>query len=589
MTRISERVKGGGAVLKIYKTYYSFLLKYKWRFAALTLLVVATGVAGAVQPYFYKLFVDAIPRSNYRELMYILGAFIGVKILEIILNVFKYIAGDWVALPAGRDLRLTVVKKIQDLDFAYHQSKSTGSLISAIKRGDGSFFGFFHAVNMQLSRIVVEFIVMFIFFIFLRWEIALLLAVSFGLNIVLTKYLIALNIQRRREFNTAEDTLSGMIVDNLINYETVKLFAKENWEIERLREYYKTWTQKAWNFGVSFRAIDLSVGTLGNISLFLVLMFALNRLTTNQFTPGEFIVVLGFLSNFYPKFFDMVYEYRSVAKQQADLEIYFAILDNETQVKDPEKPVKKTKLAGEIEFKDVTFTYPSGRKGALRNLNLHIRQGQSVAFVGKSGVGKTTIVKLLMRFYDVQKGEVLVDGVNVKDFTKSQLRSFMGIVPQEPVLFNDTILFNIAYGADNVSQEEIDAAVKIANLDEFIKGLPEGYKTWVGERGVKLSGGQKQRLAIARMILSNPEIIIFDEATSQLDSELEKAIQEAFWKAAEGKTVIIIAHRLSTVKRVDKIVVMQRGKIVEEGSHRALLGKDDGLYKKYWSLQAEAF
>ena len=194
-----------------------------------------------------------------------------------------------------------------------------------------------------------------------------------------------------------------------------------------------------------------------------------------------------------------------------------------------------------------------------------------------------------MRFFDVQKGEVLVDGINVKDFTKTQLRSFMGIVPQEPVLFNDTIEFNIVYGADNPSKEEVVAAVKIANLDEFIGGLPEGYKTWVGERGVKLSGGQKQRLAIARMILSNPQIIIFDEATSQLDSESEKEIQEAFWRAAEGKTVIVIAHRLSTVKRVDKIIVMQRGKVVEEGSHRALLQNKDGLYKKYWSLQAEAF
>ena len=575
---------------KVYRTYYSFLLKYKWRFAVLALLVVITGVAGAVQPYFYKLFVDAIPRSNYEELMYILGAFIGVKILEIIFNVFKYIAGDWVALPAGRDLRLTVVRKIQDLDFAYHQSKSTGSLISAIKRGDGSFFGFFHAVNMQLSRIVVEFVVMFIFFIFMSWEIAVLLAITFGLNIVLTKYLIANNVQKRREFNEAEDTLSGMIVDNLINYETVKLFAKEDWEIERLRNYYKHWTDKAWGFGLSFRAIDLSVGTLGNASLFLVLMFALSRLIGQQFTPGEFIVVLGFLSNFYPKFFDMVYEYRNVAKQQADLEVYFKILENETLVKDPEKAVNKKTVGGEVEFRNVTFTYPSGRRGALKNLNLHIRQGQSVAFVGKSGVGKTTIVKLLMRFFDVQSGEVLLDGINVKEFTKSQLRSFMGVVPQEPVLFNDTIEFNIAYGADNPAKEEIQAAAKIAHLDEFIKGLPEGYKTWVGERGVKLSGGQKQRLAIARMILSNPQIIIFDEATSQLDSESEKAIQEAFWRlVAEGKTVIVIAHRLSTVKRVDKIVVMQKGKIAEEGSHRALLANKNGLYNRYWSLQAEAF
>ncbi|MBI3954779.1 ATP-binding cassette domain-containing protein, partial [Candidatus Collierbacteria bacterium] len=207
------------------------------------------------------------------------------------------------------------------------------------------------------------------------------------------------------------------------------------------------------------------------------------------------------------------------------------------------------------------------------------------ALVGRSGAGKTTVVKLLMRFYDVEKGAITIDKINIKDFTKSQLRSFIGVVPQEPILFNNTIGYNIGYGVDKASAKEIKTAARMANLGNFIETLSEKYETNVGERGIKLSGGQKQRLAIARMILSNPDIIIFDEATSNLDSESEKLIQEAFWQIAKNKTTIIIAHRLSTIMRADRIIVMDCGKIIEMGSHRDLLTKKNGLYKHFWDLQ----
>ena len=205
--------------------------------------------------------------------------------------------------------------------------------------------------------------------------------------------------------------------------------------------------------------------------------------------------------------------------------------------------------------------------------------------VGRSGSGKTTLVKLLMRFYDLSSGEILIDGINIKDFTKDTLRGFTGMVPQEPILFNNTIFYNIGYGKDNPRLKEVREAAKIANIDGFIESLPKKYDTEVGERGVKLSGGQKQRLAIARMILSDPDIVIFDEATSQLDSESEKLIQEAFWKARAGKTTIIVAHRLSTVMRADKIVVMEKGKIKEIGTHKSLLDTKDSLYSHFWNLQ----
>ena len=272
-------------------------------------------------------------------------------------------------------------------------------------------------------------------------------------------------------------------------------------------------------------------------------------------------------------------------KSYVDIETYFGLLDNEVTVKDPEKPIKPDHISGQINFNNVTFSYKDGKQGALKNFDLKIKKGQSIAIVGKSGSGKTTLIKLLLRFFDTDKGTITIDNININNLCKDHLRGLIGVVPQEPILFNNTIGYNIGYGKENATLGEIRVAAHLANIDEFIESTKNKYETYVGERGVKLSGGQKQRLAIARMILSNPAIIIFDEATSQLDSESEKLIQDAFWKVREGKTTIIIAHRLSTVARADRIVVMEEGKIKEVGTHSELLKNKDSLYKHFWDLQ----
>jgi ABC-type multidrug transport system fused ATPase/permease subunit len=303
---------------------------------------------------------------------------------------------------------------------------------------------------------------------------------------------------------------------------------------------------------------------------------------------GSFVMIIGFVGNFYNRFFELVYNLRNVAKHTVDIQKYFAILGEVPEVADPKRPKIIKEVAGEIEFDDIWFAYPKNKNKAVEGINLGIRSGQSVAFVGHSGVGKTTLVKLLLRFYDPNLGKITIDGVNIKDMRKSDLRAMVGVVPQEPIMFNNTIGYNITYGRSSAGKQEMIAAAKMANLYDFIMTLPQKFETNVGERGVKLSGGQKQRLAIARMILKNPEIIIFDEATSQLDSESEKLIQEAFWKAAENKTTIVIAHRLSTVVRAEKIVVMEKGRIKEVGSHRQLLSDKESLYSKFWALQTES-
>ena len=570
---------------RIYFIYYRFLLRYKLRLAVFMVVLIAYSIANSIQPYFYKLFIDLIPSSDWQKLFKLLLVFVGVRLIKLAVDNLTYLTGDWVVIAAARDARMTVFKKIQDLDFAYHLSKSTGSLISAIKRGDNAFFDMHHSINIETASVIFGFLVMMYFFQRMSPLISIIMVGTIAVNIVLSYFLIRNNIGSRTKFNQSEDEVSDIIVDNLINYETVKLFAKEGQELVRLGNKFRQWFRALWGYANSFRMIDLTIGVTGNVSLFLVMLVGLGQLSRAQISVGDYIMIFAFMMNFYPQFFELVYNFRNVAKHQTDINKYFSILNEETRVKDPQLPLKKTSVEGEIEFKGVDFGYPEGKEGAIKNLNLIIRQGQSIALVGHSGAGKTTLVKLLMRFYDQDKGQILIDGVDIKKFSKSGLRNLMGVVPQEPILFNNTIGYNIAYGAKRPSKQEIIASAKMANLDDFIKSLPKKYETQVGERGVKLSGGQKQRLAIARMILSDPDIIIFDEATSQLDSESEKKIQQAFWKAAENKTTIIIAHRLSTVARADKIAVMKDGRIVEIGSHRELLLKANSLYTKFWRLQ----
>lgn len=545
-------------------------------------------VVNLIGPYFFKLFVNAIQSQDYNHLNKLILIYIGIQFVGLIFGNLKYAISDIVAVDTSIDIRKTIFKHVQDLDFSFHSNKSTGSLISAFKRGDNAFWGLFDKLNRKMWEIVIGFVVMGYFFIQIDYRFILIFAVSFIFTLIATKYLAGYNIKTRNEFNEWEDSVSNIITDNMINYETVKLFAREKWEEKRLAKTFIGWKRFLWRHFYTYRMIDMSVGSLINISLFLVLSFSLNLIKAGEINLGDFVLVITYVSMFFPQLFDLIYGLREISTNLADIKKYFGLFEYSVEVKDPENPIKIGHVYGEIKFKDVNFSYKNRVKNAINSFNLDIKQGESVALVGRSGSGKTTLVKLLIRFYDIKKGEITIDGINIKDFTKSDLRNFIGMVPQEPILFNNTIAYNIAYGSSGRQGRTLSSirqAAKIANIDDFVQGLPEKYKTQVGERGVKLSGGQKQRLAIARMILSDPDIIIFDEATSQLDSESEKLIQDAFWKARAGKTTVIVAHRLSTIMRADKIVVMEGGIIKEIGTHKSLLAKKDSLYSHFWNLQ----
>lgn len=551
---------------------------------AMTATTVAI-VLELITPYFFKLFVETLQKNDLDYLYKLIVIFIAVQFAGLIFDNLKYLLGDIVSVDTAIEIRTTIFKYVQDLDFSFHSGKSTGALISAFKRGDNAFWGLYERLNQRMWQIFIGFFVMGYFFLKIDPRFILIFFTSFLLTLVATKYLASLNIRTREEFNEWEDKISGIITDNLINYETVKLFAKENWEIERLKNTFRDWKRFLWKHFYTYRYIDMSVGSLINTSIFIVLVFCLNLVRTQEIGIGDFILVVSYVNLFFPKLFDLIYGLREISTSYADIKKYFALLDYDIDVKDPANPVKTDHVEGVIAFKNVHFTYGGRTKNAINGVGLKISKGQSVALVGRSGSGKTTLAKLLMRFYDIDSGEISIDGVNIKDFAKSTLRGFVGVVPQEPILFNNTIAYNIGYGKENFTMDEVRSASKVANIDTFIEGLKKKYDTEVGERGVKLSGGQKQRLAIARMILSDPDIVVFDEATSHLDSESEKLIQDAFWKARRGKTTIIIAHRLSTIMRADKIVVMEYGKIKEVGTHEGLLKKKDSLYSHFWNLQ----
>lgn len=573
-------------MVSVLKTFYGFVFQKKLIFLGFIVLVIISNVLFSLNPVFYKQFVDVIPELNYQKLFHILLMFMAIRIGGVITDMFTFWVGDFILFQASIDARVKIFKKVQDLDFAFHTEKSTGSLISAFKRGDSAFFSFFHDIHHRMMPVVISFFVMFFYFSQLNLYIVLLVSASIIVTLLATKFLISNNVNKRRTFNTEEDNISGILTDNLINFESVKLFAKEKWEEKRLIDSFVPWLKGLWGYGNSFRVIDGTMGAIINLSIFLILYLTIKQTVNLDLTVGDFVLITGFLSSFYPRLWDLVWGARDLAKNYADIEKYFELLNHNVEVSDPENPVKLNSVVGNIEFKNVFHSYKSGTKNAINDLSLNIKAGESIAFVGKSGSGKTTITKLLMRFFDPEKGKILIDGIDIRKFNKSTLRGFFGVVPQEPVLFNNTIGYNIMYGSPTkLSNKKVVEAAKLANIHDFIMKLPDKYESNVGERGIKLSGGQKQRLAIARMITSNPDIIIFDEATSHLDSESEKLIQDAFWKYAKNRTTIIIAHRLSTISKADRIVVMDKGKITEIGRHDELLKNKSGIYKKLWDIQ----
>jgi ABC-type transport system involved in Fe-S cluster assembly fused permease/ATPase subunit len=389
----------------------------------------------------------------------------------------------------------------------------------------------------------------------------------------------------RVQMNAADSRANTQAIDSLINYETVKYFGNETHELRRYNESLEEWEDAAVKNQTSLSALNVGQSAVIAMGVTLLMTLAANGVVTGTLTLGDLVLINAFLLQLFIPLNFLGIVYSQLKHSIADMQLMFDVLDRSPEIEDRPDAIDLEIGNGEVRFDRVSFAYDPQRP-ILHDISFVIPPGHKVAVVGPSGAGKSTLARLLYRFYDVESGRILVNGQDVRALTQQSLRAAIGIVPQDTVLFNDTLYYNIAYARPGASREAIEDAARSANIHDFISSLPKAYETVVGERGLKLSGGEKQRVAIARAILKNPKILIFDEATSSLDSHSEQAILESLRSAAENHTTLVIAHRLSTIVDADQIIVMKDGRIVEQGSHQQLLGRE-GLYANLWELQQQ--
>jgi ABC-type multidrug transport system fused ATPase/permease subunit len=564
-------------------TFYGYCLKKKWSFfSSFIIIAIAVGASVSVK-FLVSSIAGAIETNDFSKFQFLIGLILIAFIVEKSANMISRLVIDNYAIYVSKQVRLDVMNKLHDLDFAYHVNKNSGSLISAFKRGDSAIFGMVNELNEGLFRLILEFIILLITFGFIDYRLMAVAFVFSLLHFIFSYIAIQKNLKARSDFNKEDDNLTGIIADNMVNFETVKYFAKEEYEINRLENNLKPWISKLWKYSFSWRFVDLVDAIITPLGVVSTLILSYLLFQEGSLDITKFVLIVTFVISFFPQVSYFVFRIRQISKLLIDFDKYFSILDEEIIVEDPKTNRKLQIEKGKLEFKNITFSYNSKGK-IIDGLSLVINPKVTVAFVGESGAGKTTMVKLLFRFYNLDSGSILIDDQDISSITKTSLRSKIGIVPQEPIMFNDTFKFNLTYPNPKISDSEIEKVLKQARLDNVVRNLKDGLETIVGERGIKLSGGQKQRLAIGRAFIENAPIVVFDEATSQLDSESEQLIQEAFWKLAEDKTVIIIAHRLSTILKADRIVVFKDGKVEEIGSHQDLLNKG-GYYARLWKIQ----
>ncbi len=488
---------------------------------------------------------------------------------------------------AVRLLALRTFKHLHAVSLRFHMDRQTGGMSRVIDRGVQGMqsvlrLAVFNVVPTALELIMVTVIIWRMF----DWRYAMVTCVAVLAYVAYTTLLAGRRGRYRRTMNDTDNDASTKALDSLLNYETVKYFNNEGHEAERYDGALARYERAAVRVQVSLNMLNLGQAAIIAIGLTLIMLMAASDMHEGGMTIGKFVLVNTYLIQLYQplNFLGMVY--MTIKQGLVDMEQMFSLLRVEQEVVDRPGAIVLPAhgAAGEVRFENVHFGYQSNRE-ILKGVDFTVPAGHSLAIVGPTGAGKSTINRLLFRFYDVTGGAVLVDGIDVRDVTQDSLRACIGVVPQDTVLFNDTIRYNIAYGRPGASQDEIEAAAKAAQVHDFVLRLPEGYDTRVGERGLKLSGGEKQRVAIARTVLKDPRILILDEATSALDTRTEQDIQTALRAVSRDRTTLTIAHRLSTVVDADEIIVLQDGRVAERGSHAALLARD-GVYARMWALQA---
>jgi ATP-binding cassette subfamily B protein len=567
-----------------------FLWEYRGRaLIALGSLVLAK-VANVGVPVVLKEIVDVMEQSAGRELVLPLALLLAYGLLKLCSSLFNELRDAVFArvrYHAMRRLSTRVLKHLHGLSLRFHLERKTGAISRDLERGTRSISSILNYMVFSILPMTVEFTLVALILL-TRYDILFTL-VTFGTVAVYIAFTLAVTewrMEYRLAMNRQESEANGQALDSLINYETVKYFGNELLELERFDGTLAEWEGSAVKSMSSMSLLNFGQGAIIAVGVTLIMIFAADGVVQGSMTIGDLVLVNAFLLQLFIPLNFLGVVYRQIKYSLADMDLIFKLLESQPEITDRPGASDLVLNGGAIRFDKVDFGYQPERQ-ILHGVSFGIGAGEKVAVVGQSGAGKSTLSRLLFRFYDVTGGSVLIDGQDVRDVTQQSLREAIGIVPQDTVLFNDTIYYNLAYGNPRAGREEIEEAAAMAHIRDFIESLPNGYDTLVGERGLKLSGGEKQRIAIARAILKRPRILLFDEATSSLDSKTEQAIQETLREVAENHTTLVIAHRLSTVVDADRILVMDEGRIVEQGNHSELLAQG-GRYSEMWELQQKS-
>jgi ABC-type transport system involved in Fe-S cluster assembly fused permease/ATPase subunit len=492
-----------------------------------------------------------------------------------------------VALHAVRRLAYTTFEHMHALSLRFHLERKTGGLTRVLERGRNGIEDLVRLVILQMAPTFVELMLVFgVLLFYFDWRYALVVVVTVAVYMAFTYRATEWRIGIRRRMNESDTDANAKAVDSLLNYETVKYFGAEEREAARYDRSMERYEAASTATYTSLAVLNAGQAVIFTCGLTAAMVLAVLDVSAGARTVGDFVMVNAMLIQLYIPLNFMGMLYREIKQAITDIEIMFGILAREPEIRDAPGARPLVVREGRIRFENVQFGYDPERT-ILKGVSFEVPAGKTVAVVGPSGAGKSTISRLIFRFYDVSGGRITIDGQDLRDVTQASLRAAIGMVPQDTVLFNDTIRYNIQYGRWDASDAEVEEAARQAQIDDFIRAAPHGYETEVGERGLKLSGGEKQRVAIARTILKGPPILLLDEATSALDSYTEKEIQDALERASRGRTTLVIAHRLSTVVGADEILVLDDGRIVERGTHAQLLALG-GLYAGMWNRQREA-
>lgn len=596
---MTKNKKSEAQHLKTIKTLLYYLwpkdhlnLRLRVVFSMLSLIIAKA--LTTYSPFLYKNAIDQLSNSQNSELKIALAVPFFIILAYALSRLGAQACGEIrdlffvkVTQHAQRRIGLITFKHLHELSLSFHLSRQTGGLSRAIERGTRAIqtvmgYSLFNILPTIVEISLVTGILLYQF----PWKFGVITASTLFLYIVYTLNVANYRVKLRQIMNQMDSEANTKAIDSLLNFETVKYFTNENHEYKRFDVALEAYEKAAIQNQSSLSILNIGQSLIISTGLFFVMWMSAEQVTQKNMSVGDFVLLNTFLVQLYMPLYMLGFVYRETKQALVDMENMFELLEENPDVQDvkdaPHLEVKK----GEVEFIDVEFSYSPDRP-ILKNITFKVPAGKSLALVGSSGAGKSTISRLLFRFYDVTKGKILIDGQDIKQVQQSSVRSAIGVVPQDTVLFNDSIGYNIRYGRPGSTDEELTHAAQLARIDEFVQKLPQKYKTPVGERGLKLSGGEKQRVAIARTILKNPKILLFDEATSALDTKTEKEIQESLRSVSLNRTSLVIAHRLSTVVDCDEILVLKEGQIVERGKHQELLSHN-GEYAQMWKKQQEA-